>query len=41
MAVSCADLVVRGATMPVMLIRAKQNRKNESAECAQIEAPAV
>jgi hypothetical protein len=41
MAVSCADLVVRGAAMPVMLIRAKPNRKNESAESARIEASAA
>ena len=38
--VSC-DLVVRGATMPVMLIRTKPNRKNESAESARIEASAA
>jgi nucleotide-binding universal stress UspA family protein len=36
---SNADLVVRGATMPVMLIRAKPNDKNQSA--ARIEASAA
>jgi nucleotide-binding universal stress UspA family protein len=38
---SNADLVVRGATMPVMLIRAKPTKKNESAESAKIESSAA
>jgi nucleotide-binding universal stress UspA family protein len=38
---SNADLVVRGATMPVMLIRAKPQNKTQSAETARIEASAA
>lgn len=38
---SNADLVVRGATIPVMLIRAKVQKKNQSAETARIEAAAA
>jgi nucleotide-binding universal stress UspA family protein len=35
---SNADLVVRGATMPVMLIRAKPQKHHQSAEAARVEA---
>ena len=38
---SNADLVVRGATMPVMLIRANPQKKTQSAETARIEASAA
>jgi nucleotide-binding universal stress UspA family protein len=38
---SNADLVVRGAPMPVMLIRAKPNKRTEPAESARIEASAA
>ena len=38
---SNADLVVRGATVPVMLIRAEPQKKNEPAERAFIEASAA
>lgn len=38
---SNADLVVRGATMPVMLIRAKPQNKTQSAETARSEASAA
>jgi nucleotide-binding universal stress UspA family protein len=35
---SNADLVVRGATMPVMLIRAKSQKQSQSVETARVEA---
>jgi len=38
---SNADLVVRGATMPVMLIRAKPRKKEDSAESTGIAASAA
>ncbi len=38
---SNADLVVRGATMPVMLIRANPQKKTQSIETARIEASAA
>jgi nucleotide-binding universal stress UspA family protein len=38
---SNAELVVRGATVPVMLIRAEPQKKTQSAEPARIEASAA